>query len=591
MRTVLFLIIIFFMISVNAQETYDLEYATYLGGNGGDRPYKVETDEAGNLYIFGTTSSSDFPTSDDAADRALSGSDDAFLVKLNAEGELIYSRYIGGGQGDGGRDMVVKHSGEIYLLGMTSSNNFPISNSAYRTSILSSQTDAFLMKLSPDIKTVSYSTYFFGEHMGVDEAGHVYTVKGTGTSTLPTTEGVFDESINGNNDLYIAKLSADGSTLLYGTYLGGSQSEDFPDIAVDDAGNAYVISSSSSADFPTTAGAFDTTFSGNNWNYPDQTITKLNPDGSGLVYSTYLGGEQEEREAGIRVDDSGCAYISGVHLMAGGGYSDFPTTPNAYDAETHRHYSAYFTKLDPSGSELLYSTFFGGKMTDRFDVMDYCDFDLDNDGNLYFAGNVWISERTYPGFPITTGAYNQTYDYPDGNNFLTGLNSDGTDLVYSTIINGDNYRSQITIDIDHNIYVVTSTKDEELLTTENAFDRSYNGDDWYSGDLYIMKFKRTSSTVVKHFVQKSSDLFKLCQNYPNPFNPSTMIRYQLTINNEVTLEIYNMVGQKVATLVNGSQSAGEHSVQYHAEGMPAGIYLARLQAGLQIKTMKLILQK
>ncbi|MBN2012970.1 SBBP repeat-containing protein [candidate division KSB1 bacterium] len=573
-----------------AQETYQLEYATYLGGSGGDRPYKAETDELGNLYIFGETNSTNFPTSADAISGSLNGSKDAFLVKLDANGALVYSTYIGGSNSDGGLDMVVKSSKEIYLIGTTASNNFPTTSGAYRTTITGNPA-RFVMKLNPAIDSLAYSTYFYGEQLGIDAAGNVYTVANTGISNLPTSTTAYDRTSNGDDDLYIAKLSADGTTLRYGTYLGGSKSENFPDIAVDEQGNTYISSSTKSRNFPTTAGAFDSTFSENEYDEPDLIVTKLNPDGTDIIYSTYLGGHGEEYESTIRVDKSGCAYISGNHNLIGSGYSDFPTTPDGYDTRIHRHYSGFFTKFDPSGNSLMYSTFFGGGVDDRFDISSSCDFVLDENSNLYFAGNIWISQRTNPGFPITAGAYKQTYDYPASNTFLSGLNASGTDLVYSTMLDGDDFCVRIAIDQSHNIYVVRETKNTELPTTGNALDSSYNGEDWYSGDIYIIKFARTTTTATNNKKQSKPAQFHLCQNYPNPFNPSTTIRFTLSKSERVSLKIYNLVGQHVATLVDDVRSAGEHQVKWQADGLPSGIYLARLQAERQMETIKLIFQK
>lgn len=587
---ILSVLLMLMAVNSNAQETYELIYATYLGGSGGERAYKVDTDELGNLYIFGETSSSNFPTTSNALDRSLNGLNDAFLVKVNPTGELLYSSFIGGTNRDSGMDMVVKSSQNVFLLGQTRSDNFPISTGAYRT-IRSGIWDTFVMKMNEDLQSVAYSTFFYGSQMDVDTVGNLYTVTNTNTSTFPTTEEAYSRSLNGITDLYIAKLNTEGNMLVYGTYLGGSSKEGSPDIVVDDSGYAYVTSSTYSSDFPTTSGAFDTTFSEREHNAVDLTVTKLNKNGTNLIYSTYLGGEGDDRSPSILIDESGYAYISAVHLIWGRGYSDFPTTPDAYDTDTHRHYSAVFTKLNPSGSSLVYSTFFGGAMSDRFDIMSGCDFALDSKANVYFAGNTYIIERTYPGFPIIDGAYKQTYNYPAFNTFLSGINASGTDLVYSTMLHGDDHWLRITIDNSHNIYVVSMTKNADLPTTENALDRSYNGEDLYSGDIYIIKFAPVSTTDINDASQVVPGKFQLYQNYPNPFNPSTTIRFTLQKFEHISLKVYNVAGKEVAALIDDVRSPGEHQVSWQADGLPSGIYLARLQAAGQVRTMKLVLQK
>ncbi|MCM3541335.1 SBBP repeat-containing protein, partial [Priestia endophytica] len=189
-----------------------------------------------------------------------------------------------------------------------------------------------------------------GIDIAVDAGGNVYITGTTGSADFPTTPGAFDTTYNGNEDAYVTKLDPTGSMLVYSTYLGGTDLDRVSDIAVDAGGNAYITGLTISTNFPTTPGAFDTTFNGGR----DVFVTKLNPTGNALIYSTYLGGTGIEDGNGIAVDAGGNAYITGLT-----GSADFPTTPGAFDTTYNGNGDAFVTKLDPTGSMLIYSTYLG----------------------------------------------------------------------------------------------------------------------------------------------------------------------------------------------------------------------------------------
>ncbi|MYL22077.1 hypothetical protein GLW04_19635, partial [Halobacillus litoralis] len=200
----------------------------------------------------------------------------------------------------------------------------------------------FVTKLNADGSTLVYSTYLGGtgfdrgSGIAVDEMGNAYVTGVTRSVGFPTTPGAFDTTYNGSNDGFVTKLNADGSILVYSTYLGGTGSDQGSGIAVDEMGNAYVTGLTSSVDFPTTPGAFDTTYNGNE----DAFMTKLNVDGSTLVYSTYLGGTSSEQGFGIAVDEMGNAYVTGLTSSV-----DFPTTPDAFDTTYNGSADAFVTKF------------------------------------------------------------------------------------------------------------------------------------------------------------------------------------------------------------------------------------------------------
>ena len=226
--------------------------------------------------------------------------------------------------------------------------------------------------------------------IAVDTSGNAYVTGYTCSSDFPTTAGAFQTTFGGGlTDAFVTELNPTGSGLVYSTYLGGSGYDDGFGIAVDASGNAYVTGFTDSTDFPTTAGAFQTTFGG----FGDAFVTELNPTGSGLVYSTYLGGSDDDEGYGIAVDTSGNAYVTGYTHS-----SDFPTTAGAFQTTYGGDRDAFVTKLNPTGSGLVYSTYLGGSD---------CDFGVgiavDTSGNAYVTGITFSSD-----FPTTAGAFQTT---------------------------------------------------------------------------------------------------------------------------------------------------------------------------------------
>src|SRR5262245_3559506 len=294
-----------------------VQFSTFLGGNSNEIGAGIAVDSSGNSYVGGTTQSPDFPTTTGAFRRtgAASNFADAFVTKLNAAGSaLVYSTFVGGSNMDFGNGIAVDASGNAYVTGTTKSTNFPTTANAFDRTLNTpgncprcgvDNTDGFVFKLNASGSQLAYSTYLGGgsdldstRGITVDGAGSAYVVGETPSNDFPTTAGAFRRTPAGQIDMFVTKLNPAGSALAYSTYLGGTQVDNGQSIAVDSAGNAYAIGSSSSADFPTTAGAFDQTANGGF----DGTVTKLNPTGSALVYSTYLGGQASDGASDVAVN-------------------------------------------------------------------------------------------------------------------------------------------------------------------------------------------------------------------------------------------------------------------------------------------------
>ena len=314
-----------------------LVYSTYLGGGNAnysypDYAYAIAVDGSGSAYVTGTTSAFDFPTLNPyQTDR---GWEDVFVSKLSPSGSsLVYSTYLGGGGRDEGAGIAVDSSGSAYVTGYTSSFNFPTLN-PYQTTLLVAY-DAFVTKLSPSGSSLVYSTYLggggsdFGAGIALDGSGSAYVTGNTNSANFPTLNP-YQASLGGLNDVFVTKLSPSGSSLVYSTYLGGSavNRDEGRAIAVDPSGSAYVVGITDCADFPT-LNPYQTDQGGT-----DMFVTKLSPSGSSLVYSTYLGGPLYDEGAGIAVDGSGSAYVTG-HQTDGGGADVFiaklaAPTPSAF---------------------------------------------------------------------------------------------------------------------------------------------------------------------------------------------------------------------------------------------------------------------
>jgi hypothetical protein len=370
-----------------------LVYSTYVGGSGNDQGIGVALDAAGSAYLTGFTASPNFPTTGGAFDTTFNGgANDAFVTKLNAAGSaLVYSTFLGGAGNDQGIGIgiALDGTGGASLTGITASTNFPTTGGALDTSF-NGVNDAFVTKLNAAGSDLVYSTYLGGtsrdEGLGitVDAPGGAYVTGLTGGANFPTSAAAFDTSHNGRLDVFVTKLNTTGSALAYSTYLGGALDEQGLGISVDGGGSAYVTGITGSTGFPTSSGAFDTSFNG----IQDAFVTKLNPAGSGLVYSTYLGGTSTDQGTGIAIDAAGSAHVTGLTSSA-----SFPTTFGAFDT-TLGTIDAFATKLDPAGSMLAYSTYVGGSGDDRgFGIA------LDSVGNGYVTGRTASTD-----FPTTVGA-------------------------------------------------------------------------------------------------------------------------------------------------------------------------------------------
>jgi beta-propeller repeat-containing protein len=457
-----------------------LSYSTYLGGSARDLGTGIAVDAAGNAYVTGNATSVNFPTTPGASQTIFGGdiNGDVFITKLNPAGSaLVYSTYLGGSGMDQGAGIAVDAAGNAYVTGYTRSNDFPVTAGAFQTAFAGSAGagDAFVAKINATGSGLVYSTYLGGNGdelndflagIAVDAAGNAYVAGSTRSTDFPTTAGAFQSVHSGAFDnAFVTKLDPAGSTLVYSTFLGESLGHG---IAVDANGNAYVTGTVQGA-FPTTPGSFQP----NGGGAVDAFVTKLDFTGTTLVYSTRLGGGSFESGQAIAVDAAGNAYVTGDTRS-----TNFPTTPGAFqptfggalnppNPHSPPDPDAFVTKLDPSGSVLIYSTYLGGSGSERG-----LGIAVDADGNAYVTG--WTASTN---FPTTVGAFQLTLGgVTDG--FVTKLNSTGIALVYSSYLGGtgNDNGSGVAVDADSNAYVTGWTASTNFPTTAGAF-QLFNGGD------------------------------------------------------------------------------------------------------------------
>ncbi|MCB0201310.1 MAG: SBBP repeat-containing protein, partial [Anaerolineae bacterium] len=391
-----------------------VDFSTFIGGTNQDRANAISVHDDGTIYIVGDTSSYNYPTRSGTFDTSFNGGTDVVVTRLSSSGSsLIFSGYLGGSLGEVGGGIAVDASGAAYVTGQTWSTDFPTSSGAFDRSH-NGNTDAFVSKIGPGGGSLVFSTflggstYDFAYGIAVDSRGAPYVVGSTGSASFPTTPGAFNRTFAGFNDVFITRLNPSGSALEYSGLLGGNSDDQGQGIAVDSNGAAYISGQTTSTNFLTTPGAYDRNRSG----FWDGFAAKISASGGNLVYSTYIGGNNNDcetsgidRECVIALNDVGQAYIAGRTFS-----SDFPTTFDAFDRTYNGSEDGFMAKLNASGSALLYGSFFGGSGGDQTLAVA-----VDHTESAFVAGRTYSSN-----FPTNASAFDRTYN-GSGDGFIIKL--------------------------------------------------------------------------------------------------------------------------------------------------------------------------
>lgn len=524
-----------------------LSYSTYFGAAGNDAAMSVATDAMGNAYVFGLTTSQELRVSRNAAQPAYGGQasglngGDTFVAKFSPAGALLFVTYLGGSGDDAPGGIAVDLSGNVYLAGMTTSRNFPVTaNAPQRTYAgagagqLFPAGDAFVAKLSVDGSQIVYATYLGGASddeanaIAVDAQGNAYVAGSTASSAFPTTENAFQKTYKGNigqptlprfgtpflrrGDIFLVKINPGGTQLTYSTLLGGQREEAPRSLAIDAQGNAYVAGYTLSTDFPVTAAAYQRESRRSDlwnefFNLGDGFVTKVNPSGSGLVYSTYLGGSGDDLINALTIDSAGNAYLAGPTSS-----TNFPVTAGAFSTRNRGPVDgafesfdddqlwgdAFVAKLSADGTRLLQATYFGGSGDDIPTGIA-----LDQSGNIIIGG-MTLS----PNLPVTAdaaqgqigGRARPFVGQSIGDGFVAQFNAELTGVIYVTYLGGtlDDAIGGLALDRSGNLWVAGTTGSLNLPTRGNSTQANFGGSSasqFFRGDAFLARLEGFAQPV------------------------------------------------------------------------------------------------
>ncbi|HEY3835921.1 MAG TPA: SBBP repeat-containing protein [Bryobacteraceae bacterium] len=390
-----------------------LLYSTYLGGSYYDVATGISVDDENNAYVTGYTYSTDFPTTSSAFQANNRGVYNAFLSKIDSGGgTLLYSTYLGGSTGDSANAVALDHSGNAYLTGYAGSTDFPVTSNAPQLHLLQD------CALAP----------------------------------VPLSN-----SRPNKGDAFVAKINLDRAELNYATFLGGSCADEGLGITVDPGGNAYVVGATTSPDFPTSSGGLRQTYGGGqNTGF----LAKLTPQGDGVSYASYIGGNGDDVATAVSLDVNGNVYVSGSTFGFDQVLFGFP--PNVPTSIVRATWNplvrpgvsfansgaAYLLKLDPSAAARVYVKYLGGNSGMGRSIA------IDHSGRVWVAGTTaWYGPDASIPFPTV-----HPFQAEVGNGFVTQLSSDGTEILFSSLTESAN---KLALDSPGNAFLVGITEASE----------------------------------------------------------------------------------------------------------------------------------
>jgi len=499
----------------------DPVYVTYFGTAASDGAARVVADSSGNAYMVGSSDDQGFPVTPGSFFNQSSGQQGTVVVaKLSATGSMVWETHLGGSNGDLGFGIALDASGNVYVAGITDSSDFPQvpASNNQSTNNPTDPNNCFVTKLNPAGNGLVYSMIMGGSNgdgctsIGVDAAGNAYVTGVTNSTDLKTVNAIQTSlppsAVFGVPSVaaFIAKLNPAGTSLLYSTYFGGPGNNVPLCLAVDSLGNTYFTGFTTSTTFPVSSNAVQPAFGGaGGQNYSifatgDAFVVKLTPSGQ-MSYSTYLGGTKDDAGVGIAIDAKGDAYIGGSTLS-----TNFPLQ-NAFQSTNHGSGGGSFalggdgfiTELNPTGSQILFSSYIGGAMDDR--VLGVA---LDTAGTIYLTGHTLSSDFPTAGQQAQPGyAGDNSTAARTGDAFLAEISTSHT-LTLSTYFGGSggDFAGGIAIDGQGGIVIAGTTSSPDLPVTTGAYQAKYAGIDTVSfpgmpiGDAFIARFGGSVSSSV-----------------------------------------------------------------------------------------------
>jgi hypothetical protein len=454
-------------------------WSSFLGGSSDEIGWSVAVNADDTVLVTGLTISSHFPTSPGAYDHKYSGIGDVFVTKLDKTGhEIIWSTLLGGSATnfDYGYSIAIDSAGNPAVTGYTWSDDFPTTSGAYDRTF-NGLVDVFVTKLSASGNQLLWSTFLGGDDYDIgyslafDPQNRPVLTGRTLSQHFPTTTGAYDRNPHGEEDVFVTKFDENGASLMWSTYVGGFLFDVGQSVKVDASGRVVVLGYTASDDFPTTGGSFSQFYAGGLY---DAFVFSLNPTGTTLLWSTYLGGTDYEYGNDLALDADGNAIVVGATAS-----SDYPTTPGAYDESPNGGEDVFVSKVSHIDGSLTWSTVLGGSL-------GY----LETAYGVAFDGKqiVVVGATTCSDFPTTPGAFDKRLR---GANdvFLSRFSPDGKDLLFSTLLGGrgDDYANSVALDHAGNAVLTGVTGSFDFPTTLGAFDQTYNGGDQ---DAFVLKIAR-----------------------------------------------------------------------------------------------------
>lgn len=466
-----------------------LAYATYLGGPNANDGRAIAVDADGNAYVTGTTNSATFPNVGGLPDPNddLQGAQDAFVTKLSPTGAIVYSTYLGGAGTDAGNGIAVDDQGSAYVVGQTSSADFPTANPLPPPNDALQGDDGFVTKLNADGNGLVYSTFLGGSAsnegataVAVDGNRNAYVVGTVFSSDFPVAGTLPNNQNNGVTDAFVSKLATNGGSLVYSLYLGGGSADTARAVAVRN-GEAYVTGFTQSTNFPLVSGlpAPNNGLRG----FRDVFVTKVNATGSAFSYSTYLsGGSDVDEGNAIAVDANGAAFVGGKtqsnNLSAVSAVTGSLPAPNA---SFRGGADGFVAKLAANGASLGFLAFLGGSSNSATEEVN--GLALDSIGNPIVTG-----QTTSNDFPVVDGLPLQNRRGQNNTAaIVTKLSATGNAILFSTYLGGT--RSEvgrgIAVDGDGNAFVTGQTTSDDFPVVNAA--QATHGSGAFNNDVFVAR--------------------------------------------------------------------------------------------------------
>jgi hypothetical protein len=552
---------------------YAVSWSTFLGGGDNDYAHGLVLDQNGNPVVTGYSRSANFPVTPGAYDLTEAGSYDVIVAKLNATGTaLLWATFIGGDLEDRAFDLELEADGRVVVCGHSYSQNFPITATAFDHT-LGGERDAFVAMLSSGGDHLLWSTYLGGSDLdrlwdlALDSEGRPIVVGETFSADLPTTPNVFDSSPGTLPDAFMTKMDIRGSSLVWSTYVGGNSSDQITRVVLTSTGNPVVSGNTASTDFPTSPGAFDRSYNGSD----DCFIASFDPDAVTLLYGTYLGGPGSDMGNAL-------ALAPGDEPVAAGSTSasGYPVTAGAYDRTFNGVRDIFVTRINSTGSALVFSTLIGGNDLDEPFAMA-----VDPSGCPVLTGGISSAD-----YPTTSDAFDRTYG-GSGDAFLSRLSADGRTLVWSSYLGGTAGDGgwEIVQDPEQHFIVTGPTRSADFPVTPGSYDGTHGGQQ----DIFIIRFNILPSAAVGDPDVFGTTPFGPSEGprvvvSPNPFNGPLDVRFDLPQTVAGRLVVLDPTGRIVARIEEGLFQRGNHAIHWdgrdaRGRSLSPGVYWIALSGG------------